>query len=144
MLIALLKQDFKQYYSKVVFYIFGQKNDIIDEFIGICEESIDESLYPDSMGSELGLGEPTDGTVPLDYTVQYLADYPLKGKKLILLSLRSPIIRQRNFAQKALAGWCEALNKPLAKIDTPIYEKVKQLSQTETDDKLKEKWINML
>ncbi|MEM9771230.1 MAG: hypothetical protein AAF889_06485 [Cyanobacteria bacterium P01_D01_bin.73] len=41
----------------------------------------------------------------LDYVLQDLKAFPGKGKRLILMGLKSPVIRNRNMALKALSSW---------------------------------------
>ena len=92
------------------------------------------------MGNSFGLGKHEDGTVALDMIVQYLDKYPLKGKKLIEISINSPITRWRNMAAKALTGWTEKLGRPLSEIDEGIYKMVKSVAEIECNDSTKEQW----
>ena len=139
----LVRSDTEKYYADAVFY-FVKRPELFKEYIAICEEYADESKYPDKMGEELGIGKPKDGTLQLDFIVQSLDKYPLTGQKLIMLSLRSPVIRWRSMAAKALEGWVKKLNKPLCDIDAKIYAKVKELAETEVYGDLKTRWEKLI
>ena len=41
----------------------------------------------------------------LDYVLQALSRFPGEGREVIELSLKSPVVRNRNMAIKALNGW---------------------------------------
>ncbi|MBQ8039371.1 MAG: hypothetical protein IJ274_05815, partial [Lachnospiraceae bacterium] len=99
----LIKSDFEKYYT-YSYYLF-MENKYVEELMDICDKMIKMELYPRHMGDSLGLGNLGAGVYQLDMLVQYLARYPLMGKKLIEISIYSPITRWRNMAAKALKGW---------------------------------------
>lgn len=141
-LLDLLKLDFGKYYT-YSYYLFIE-NKYVDELMDICDKTVKMELYPRKMGDSLGLGNLGDGIYQLDMIVQYLDRYPLKGKKLIEISICSPITRWRNMAAKALIGWQERLNKPLHKIDKKLYKIVKKVVSKECNASTKEKWKELL
>lgn len=141
-IMELLRLDFNKYYT-FSYYLLTRER-YIDEFFELCDKMVDVKMYPKKMGDSLGLGKLTDGTIAVDMIVQYLDKYPLKGKKLIEISIHSPIIRWRNMAAKALNGWTEKLNRPLAEIDVDLYEMVKSLAEIECNDSTKEEWNKLI
>ena len=135
-------RHFWKYYT-YSYYLFIEDK-YVDELMDICDKTVKMELYPRKMGDSLGLGNLGDGIYQLDMIVQYLDRYPLKGKKLIEISICSPIIRWRNMAAKALIGWQERLNKPLHKIDKKLYKIVKKVVSKECNASTKEKWKELL
>lgn len=138
----LIRTDFEKYYT-YSYYLF-MENKYVDELMDICDKMIKMELYPRQMGDSLGLGNLGNGVFQLDLLVQYLDRYPLKGKKLIEISICSPITRWRNMAAKALIGWQKNLNMPLHKIDKKLYKIVKKVASKECNDSTKEKWAALL
>jgi hypothetical protein len=57
---------------------------------------------------ELGLGPEFAVHRCLDYIVQELEDYPTHGWPLIAAALKSPVVRNRNMALRALSAWGQA------------------------------------
>ncbi len=141
-LLELMRQDLKKYFN-YSFYFF-RKDCYVDEFLDLCERETDESLYPKKMGDSLGIGRMGEGMLALDMVVQYMDKYPLKGRKLLVISIQSPITRWRNMAAKVLNGWTQKLEKPLSEIDTDLYELVKEVAAKECNETTKEAWNKLL
>jgi hypothetical protein len=59
-------------------------------------------------GTEMGLGKGFEPNSCLDFILQDLGPYPGHGYRLVQAGLRSPVIRNRNMALKALAEWGKA------------------------------------
>lgn len=74
--------------------------------------AIAETLPLDTIASgpadELGLGPGYAAHQCLDVVAQHLDEHPGKGWPLLAASLRSPVIRNRNMALRALAAWSRA------------------------------------
>lgn len=140
-LLELMKVDLAKYF-KYSYYLL-QKGSLAEEFIALCEEKTDASIYPKGMGNLLGL-KLEKGQLPLDMVVQYLDSYPLLGKKLVEICMDSPIIRWRNMAGKALLGWTEKLEKPLQEMDAGLYEKVMTLHIMEGNPNAREQWSKLV
>ena len=96
------------------------------------------------MGKSFGFGKPEGNAVSLDMAVQYLDRFPLKGKKMIKVSINSPITRWRNMAGKAMLGWVEKLDKKLIEIDKELYDMVKVVSKIECNETTLEYWEKLL
>lgn len=141
-ILELIRMDFGKYYTYS--YYLLNKNKCVDEFLEICDREIDAERYPQKMADSLGLGNLGEGVLAMDMIVQYLDRYPLKGQKLIVISIQSPFTRWRNMAAKALLGWTEALNKPLSEIDKDLYGMVQAVAAIECNDKTKEQWNQLL
>lgn len=141
-LYRLMKQDFAKYYLYCE-YLFRQ-NRMVAEFFKLCEQEIDADKYPRGMGNSLGLGKLGEGVLSLDMIIQYMGKYPLQGRKLLAISIQSPITRWRNMAAKTMIAWVEALKKPLSDIDIGLYNMVKHVAETECNDTTKEKWEKLL
>ena len=60
------------------------------------------------MPDELGIGPGYEAHQCLDVIVQDLDEYPGRGWPLLAAALRSPAIRNRNMALRALAAWPRA------------------------------------
>ena len=118
----LLKEDFKKYFKYTSYLLMKRR--LVDEFFDLCEDKIDESVYPVGMGKAMGLGPLGKELLPIDMVVQYLDSFPDKGKKMVRICLNSPIVRWRNMAAKALLGWEDLLGKKLADIDEELYDLV--------------------
>lgn len=92
----LIREDFQKNF-RICYYILSREK-YVDEFLELCDAQIKESDYPRGMGDSLGMGQKSDNELQLDMAVQYLGKFPFKGKKLIKISVNSPIIRWRNMA----------------------------------------------
>ncbi len=141
-LLELMQEDFSKYFT-YCFYLF-QKDCYVDEFFDLCEREIDESLYPKQMGDSLGIGRLGEGMLALDMVVQHMDKYPQKGRKLLVISIQSPITRWRNMAAKTLLGWTRMLNKPLSQIEEGLYDMVKEVATIECNENTKESWNKLL
>lgn len=82
--------------------------------------------------SELGMGKEYNAHSCLDFILQELGRFPGHGFELIKTGLRSPVIRNRHMALKALSAW-KTGNWP--KGTKALLE---QALQTETEDDVKE------
>lgn len=141
-LFALMEQDFAEYYT-YCYYLFN-KDRLVEEFFALCDREIDASKYPKKMGDSLGIGKLGEGVLMLDMIVQYMGRYPLQGRKLIEISIQSPITRWRNMAARAMIGWTEEWNKPLAEIDRDLYDMVRAVAKIECNETTKEQWSKLL
>ncbi|MBQ7774686.1 MAG: hypothetical protein IJ379_02105 [Lachnospiraceae bacterium] len=141
-LFELMQENFSKYFT-YCFYLF-QKERFVDDFFDLCEREIDGRRYPKQMGNSLGLGKLGDGILALDMIVQYMGKYPLKGRKLLALSIQSPITRWRNMAARTMQEWTQKLNKPLAQIDVGLYSMVKDVAAIECNATTKEMWDKLL
>ena len=140
-LLQLIKEDFPKYFRYCHYFL--QKGLLAEEFVALCEERIDADLYDKGMGNHMGL-KLKEGQVPVDMVVQYLDRYPLQGRKLIEISMDSPVSRWRLVAGKASLGWVEKLNKPLSEIAPDLYSKVMTLHIIESNANAKEQWSKLI
>ena len=60
-------------------------------------------------GTELGLGPAWAAHQALDWSLQELRDHPGVGGELLIVGLRSPVVRGRNMSLAALEAWPRAL-----------------------------------
>ena len=75
------------------------------EVIEFAEANIDLAAIATGAGDELGLGRGFEPHSCLDFVLQDLRRFPGKGAILIETGLKSPVVRNRNMAVAALAGW---------------------------------------
>lgn len=141
-ILELIRENFSKHFN--LCYYLLEREKYVDEFFELCDEKINEEDYPKGMGKSFGFGKPENGTVSLDMAVQHLDRFPLKGKKMIKISINSPITRWRNMAAKAMLGWVEKLDKKLSEIDMELYLIVENVVKTECNDTTKEMWEKLL
>lgn len=77
----------------------------IDRVLQLAEDTIPLQEIATGPAEELGLGEDFTHHSAVDFIVQDLGRFPGKGWKLIEAALKSPVIRNRNMAMKALSDW---------------------------------------
>jgi hypothetical protein len=88
------------------FPIMRQCNkDRIEAVVAMAERSLPLDGIATGAGTEMGLGKGFGPHSCLDFILQDLGPYPGHGYLLIQTGLRSPVIRNRNMALKALAEW---------------------------------------
>lgn len=75
----------------------------IDTLIQYAEETISLEKIATGPANELGLGFAFEDHQKLDWLLQELRRFPKKGLPLIKTGLRSPVVRNRNMAVRALA-----------------------------------------
>lgn len=73
-----------------------------------AEASLDLSAIATGAGDVLGLDSEFEQHSCLDFILQELRRFPGQGTKLIDAGLKNPVIRNRNMAVAALAGWPRA------------------------------------
>jgi hypothetical protein len=73
--------------------------------IEFAEANLDLAAVATGAGDELGLGRGFEPHSCLDYVLQDLRRFPGRGARLIEAGLKSPVVRNRNMAVAALAGW---------------------------------------
>jgi hypothetical protein len=77
----------------------------IDRALALAEARLDLDRVASGPASELGLGPDYQDHHALDFMLQELPRFPGKGWPLIRAGLRSPVVRNRNMAAKALGAW---------------------------------------
>jgi len=73
--------------------------------VALAERQLPLERIATGPGTEMGLGPGWGPHGDLDFVLQELHAFPGLGWNLIQAGLRSPVIRNRNMALKALAGW---------------------------------------
>ena len=79
--------------------------DRIEKVIEFAKAKLDLAEIATGAGDELGLGRGFEQHSCLDYVLQELHRFPGRGVELIEAGLKSPVVRNRNLAVAALAGW---------------------------------------
>ena len=79
----------------------------VDKVISLAEERLPLDKIASGPSNSVGLGPEFQDHGALDSVLQELRKFPEKGVRLIQTGLRSPSIRNRNMALKALEGWGE-------------------------------------
>ena len=77
----------------------------IADVIDLAEATIPLDKIGTGPGTEMGLGPGYEAHSCLGYLLQELGRFPGRGVRLIEAGLRSPVIRNRNMALKALSEW---------------------------------------
>ena len=77
----------------------------ITEVVALAERSIDLEKVTTGPADELGLGPGWEDHSCLEYVLQELGKFPGHGQVLIQTGLRSPVVRNRNMAIRAMAEW---------------------------------------
>jgi hypothetical protein len=79
--------------------------DRVDRVVALAERRLPLESIASGPANELGLGPAWSAHSGLDFVLQGLAPFPGKGWLLIRAGLRSPVVRNRHMALRALAGW---------------------------------------
>jgi len=77
----------------------------IGKVMELAAAKIDLDRIGTGAADELGLGPGFEQHGCLDFVLQELRRFPNRGAKLIEAGLKSPVVRNRNMAVNALAGW---------------------------------------
>jgi hypothetical protein len=77
----------------------------IDRVVALAEERLPLEQIATGPADELGLGPKFEHHSALDFVLQDLSRFPGKGWPLVRAALRSPVVRNRNMAVRALAAW---------------------------------------
>ncbi|WP_158930909.1 hypothetical protein [Acidisphaera sp. S103] len=86
--------------------------DQIDQVLVTAEEQIDLAAIASGPEEALGLGAEFKQHQVLDWLLHALSRFPGKGWRFIAAGVRSPVIRNRNFALRAAAHWGSAAWPP--------------------------------
>lgn len=88
------------------FQVMEQANaERIDGIVALAASTLPLQQIASGPTDSMGLGPEFKAHSALDMVLQSLDRFSGKGKPLVLAGLRSPVIRNRNMAIKALAGW---------------------------------------
>lgn len=88
------------------FQVMEQANaERIDGIVALAASTLPLQQIASGPSDSMGLGPEFKAHSALDMVLQSLERFSGKGKPLVLAGLRSPVIRNRNMAIKALAGW---------------------------------------
>lgn len=91
------------------FSVMTQANaERIGDIVHLAESKLPLAEIASGPADSLGLGSEFKPHSALDMILQSLGPYSGKGKALVLAGLRSPVVRNRNMALKALAAWSAA------------------------------------
>ena len=82
--------------------------DRIDRVLSLAAERLDLDAIATGPSDHLGLGEAYASHRALDFILQDLGGFPGKGWAMIEAGLRSPVVRNRNMALRALSEWGRA------------------------------------
>jgi hypothetical protein len=77
----------------------------VDRVVALAERRLPLESIACGPANELGLGPAWSAHSGLDFVLQGLSPFPGKGWPLIRAGLRSPVVRNRHMALRALAGW---------------------------------------
>ena len=110
----------------------------IDRVIALAEQTL--PLEEIASGPDLlnGLGLEFKNHSAIDFIVQDLKLFPGKGWRLLLVALKSPVIRNRNMAVNALVAWGKE-NSP-----AEARHEIGQALRSEPDEKLRVRLAKLL
>ncbi|WP_280151734.1 hypothetical protein [Piscinibacter sp. XHJ-5] len=77
----------------------------VERVIALAEAQIDLRAIATGPSDAPGLGPEYRQHMALDFILQSLGEFPGQGWPLVAAGLRSPVIRNRNMALRALAAW---------------------------------------
>jgi hypothetical protein len=77
----------------------------IDEIIALAERTLPLDKIETGAADEMGLGKGWEAHQCLDSILQDLGSYPGHGFRLVEAGLKSPVVRNRNMAIKAMSEW---------------------------------------
>ena len=77
----------------------------IADVIAFAEQNIDLEKIATGPADEMGIGRGWEHHQCLDYVLQELGKFAGCGNRLIRAGLRSPVVRNRNFALRAMSAW---------------------------------------
>ena len=80
----------------------------IEAIVSLAESALPLENIGRGPALDMGLGTEYKVHGCLDFILQELGKFPQKGSRLVAVGLKSPVIRNRNFALKVLSKWGEA------------------------------------
>jgi len=80
----------------------------------------------------------------LSYMVHGLGDYPGMGRRLVQTALRSPVVRERNFACQVLQSWEEQMGEPLGDLWPELFSLLGEIAPTEVNFETKTEMYKLL
>jgi hypothetical protein len=110
----------------------------IEKVIVCAEASLDLARIATGPADELGLGRGFEQHSCLDYVLQELRRFPGRGATLIEAGLKSPVVRNRNMAVAAIAGWSRA------ELSSRLENSLKQAVGCEPDKGVRDRMQNVL
>ncbi|MDO6518530.1 hypothetical protein [Zobellia uliginosa] len=117
--------------SGLWFNVMKNANDErIDQIIELAMTKIDLERISTGAEDNMGLGEEYQLHSCLDFIIQDLDKFSGKGNKLILTALKSPVVRNRNMAIKALNAWDRTYINDEIKESIIVAEKVEPNEDT--------------
>jgi hypothetical protein len=141
-LLGAFKDDPLKYYPRIT-RLFKYP-DMAAEIITILETVLPLDEMADGMGDYIFADKLGKEHHCLDFIMPELAAYPLQGIKLIKTALNSRVVRGRNMACRALAGWLKSLGKPLADISPELHCEITRIHAIEVNKHTKDTMKKLL
>lgn len=91
-----------------------------------------------------GLGREYWRQSAVEFLLQELRHYPCEGMDFVEVGLQSAPVRTRNGALCVLEFWVTAAEKPLSEVLPDMWELLSKLSETEPDDKVRNRMKKLL
>lgn len=91
-----------------------------------------------------GLGREYWRQSAVEFLLQELRHYPCEGMDFVEVALQSAPVRTRNGALYVLEFWVTATEKPLSELLPDMWELISKLSETEPDDKVRDRMKKLL
>lgn len=129
----------KNHHSDQWFYLMKtDDSQRVERTITLAKQQNDFSLVATGPALEYGIGTEYEMHSVLDYILQELNRFPGIGEDLILISLNSPVIRNRNMALNAIKGWDRQI------WSTKLKDELKKLAKIEPNEETKQSVIALL
>ena len=91
-----------------------------------------------------GIGREYWRQSAVEFLLQELRHYPCEGMDFVEVGLQSALVRTRNGALCVLESWVTAEEKPLSEALPDMWELLSKLSETEPDDKVRNRMKKLL
>lgn len=113
-------------------------NEHIDEILEYAIKTIPLTAISTGADEVMGLGKEYNLHSVIDFMVQSLDKYEGKGEAIILATLKSPVIRNRNMAIRTLDNWS------IEYITKELKDAIKDAEKIEPEEEVKERLNKLL
>lgn len=110
-----------------------QNPEYAEQMTKICEETLPLGDLAAGMGKELFPKNLPEEHMCLEMVLQELKNYPNMGETLVQTALRSPVIRERNFACRVLKQWSLQLGMPVQTVSPNLFSVLAETAAVEVN-----------
>lgn len=135
-LLHCLNKDFHNHYFKIGYLMSDET--CVEKVIDLFERELPLDKMQTGPQDEIGLGPAFSDYQKLDFCIQNLNSWPLKGVRLIKAALNSPVVRNRNLALRVIQSWTETEKTTLKELSEDLYAELQKVLSLEVREDLKE------